>query len=187
MPLPNTNRWTAAQQTLLVQMHGTGRQWPAIVAAVGHPLSSCQQMLSRIRARNGTLKRRHWTDEDLSLVVKLKAQRPKLTDAEIATHFGVTPKAVIETVARLRRNGVDVGNIAAMPEPEEPKRRERDRIGPVRVTNPDAPFNRTNTSTAKLVLDAELRARIEVLGATGGLLGDPLPGRSALDRRIEGK
>lgn len=187
MPLPNTNRWTAAQQTLLVQMHGTGRQWPAIVAAVGHPLSSCQQMLSRIRARNGTLTRKHWTDEDLSLVVKLKAQRPKLTDAEIATHFGVTPKAVIETVARLRRNGVDVGNIAAMPEPEEPKRRDKDRIGPVRVTNPDAPFNRTNTSTAKLVLDAELRARIEVLGATGGLLGDPLPGRSALDRRIEGK
>jgi hypothetical protein len=39
-----------------------------------------------------------------------------------------------------------------------------------------------------LVADAELRARIETLGPTGGLLGDPLPGRSALDekRRAEG-
>lgn len=34
-----------------------------------------------------------------------------------------------------------------------------------------------------LVQDAELRARIEILGATGGLLGDPLPGRSALDQK----
>lgn len=33
-----------------------------------------------------------------------------------------------------------------------------------------------------LLVDAELRARIEVLGPTGGMLGDPLPGRSALSK-----
>jgi hypothetical protein len=46
----------------------------------------------------------------------------------------------------------------------------------------DPPYSRS-TSTAMLVADAELRSRIAVLGITGGLLGDPEPGRSALDRR----
>lgn len=38
-------------------------------------------------------------------------------------------------------------------------------------------------STAVLLADAELRARIALQGLTAGLLGDPLPGRSALDER----
>lgn len=38
-------------------------------------------------------------------------------------------------------------------------------------------------STSALRIDAELRGRIEILGITGGLLGDPPPGRSALDAR----
>lgn len=55
---------------------------------------------------------------------------------------------------------------------------------PVRTAaRPGTDYARSSVSTAKLVMDAELRARIEVMGITGGLLGDPLPGRSALDRR----
>lgn len=50
---------------------------------------------------------------------------------------------------------------------------------------PDAPHARS-TSTARLVMDAELRSRIELQGVTAGLLGDPMPGRSALDRKREG-
>ena len=38
-------------------------------------------------------------------------------------------------------------------------------------------------STAILIADADLRARIAVQGLTAGLLGDPMPGRSALDQR----
>lgn len=49
---------------------------------------------------------------------------------------------------------------------------------------PDPPHARS-TSTAKLVMDAELRGRIELQGVTAGLLGDPMPGRSALDRKRE--
>jgi hypothetical protein len=37
--------------------------------------------------------------------------------------------------------------------------------------------------TSKLILDAELRARISEQGITAALLGDPRPGRSALDRK----
>jgi hypothetical protein len=50
----------------------------------------------------------------------------------------------------------------------------------------DAAHTRT-TSTANLVMDAELRSRIEVQGVTAGLLGDPMPGRSALDRKRAGE
>lgn len=50
---------------------------------------------------------------------------------------------------------------------------------------PEASYAR-GTSTAKLVMDAELRSRIELQGVTAGLLGDPMPGRSALDRRLQG-
>lgn len=49
-----------------------------------------------------------------------------------------------------------------------------------RVENPA--YGQT-TSTAMLVMDAELRSRISELGITGGLLGDPAPGRSALDKK----
>lgn len=41
-------------------------------------------------------------------------------------------------------------------------------------------------STFILREDAELRARIETLGITAGLLGDPAPGRSALDLKRTG-
>lgn len=53
----------------------------------------------------------------------------------------------------------------------------------VRIVGPAEPQGYASISTAKLVMHAELQSRIEVLGVTGGLLGDPLPGRSALDKR----
>lgn len=43
------------------------------------------------------------------------------------------------------------------------------------------------TSTHRLMVDAELRSRIAEQGVTAGLLGDPLPGRSALDRKRAGE
>lgn len=46
-----------------------------------------------------------------------------------------------------------------------------------------APPSVRRVSTAALIADAELRTRIALQGITAGLLGDPLPGRSALDRR----
>jgi hypothetical protein len=38
-------------------------------------------------------------------------------------------------------------------------------------------------STTKFSLDADMRGRIQMQGVTAGLLGDPAPGRSALDRK----
>jgi hypothetical protein len=53
--------------------------------------------------------------------------------------------------------------------------------------NPPAPLRISAAiTTDRLIIDAELRSRIEVLGITAGLLGDPPPGRSALDERRAG-
>jgi hypothetical protein len=38
-------------------------------------------------------------------------------------------------------------------------------------------------SLATLLADAELRSRIAIQGVSAGLLGDPMPGRSALDQK----
>ena len=46
-----------------------------------------------------------------------------------------------------------------------------------------APPSARRVSTHVLIADSELRSRIALQGLTAGLLGDPLPGRSALDER----
>lgn len=56
---------------------------------------------------------------------------------------------------------------------------------PVLQAAPTPPSAR-RVSTHVLINDADLRARIAQQGLTAGLLGDPLPGRSALDQRNMG-
>lgn len=57
---------------------------------------------------------------------------------------------------------------------------------PVAQAVAPGPPHARSTSTARLLMDAELRSRIELQGVTAGLLGDPMPGRSALDRKHAG-
>lgn len=127
----NRNKWTAPQLKLLKEMHVAGRKWPAIASAVGHPLSSCQQMLSRIRGQK---------------------RNEEFERARVAPK---TPVAIVPPVKP--------AIVPAIARPAKPSAR--------------------STSTARLVMDAELRSRIELQGITAGLLGDPMPGRSALDRK----
>ena len=54
------------------------------------------------------------------------------------------------------------------------------------VPDPPRPPSPRVLSTSALLVDAEIRARIETRGLTAGLLGDPPAGRSALDRRLAG-
>jgi hypothetical protein len=58
---------------------------------------------------------------------------------------------------------------------------------PLAPRSPGPPPSPTVVATARLVLDAELRNRIAERGITGGLLGDPPPGRSALDEKRAGR
>lgn len=82
-----------------------------------------------------------------------------------------------------QRNGYVARRLSALPPPASIAKRPLAPMLPTRID--DAPHLRT-TSTAKLVMDAELRSRIAVQGVTAGLLGDPMPGRSALDKQRAG-
>lgn len=139
--------------------------------------------------------RNRWTAEQLMLMAKLHAQR--MPWADIAPAVG-HPKSACQVMMSKLRNQQRGANFEAIrvaahairalvkpkPKPVGPAAPvPRQTIVPLPVKKADADFARSSISTAKLVMDAELRARIEVMGITGGLLGDPLPGRSALDRR----
>ncbi len=196
----NRNRWTAPQLALLEAMQKAGAEWPAIAIATGHPVCSCRQKLSQIRSRRRdddfrqernaideakAAKFYHrWSTDDINLLLQLKAQRkPMLCNAEIADNFGVSIKAIIQMVHRLRKDGIRLGTDLITPGEPVFVRAKKDDLGPLKVTVADPPFNRPSASSWKLRTDAELRARIHLVGITAGLLGDPLPGRSALDRR----
>jgi hypothetical protein len=58
---------------------------------------------------------------------------------------------------------------------------------PLAPRSPGPPPSPSVVATSRLVLDAELRNRIAERGITGGLLGDPPPGRSALDEKRAGR
>ena len=191
----NRNRWTPPQLKLLEEMHAEGRQWPEIATAVDHPLNSCQQMLSRIRGakRNAEFERARmarpappgrpnkawWLSSQLALLEQLADAKTPWD--EIAHRVGHPKNSCATKMSEIRSKRDRTS--------EKPKKRGRPgtiqspQLAPAPV--PDPPSARA-VSNALLVADAELRARIAVLGATGGLLGDPMPGRSALDRMRAG-
>lgn len=144
----NGNKWHQAQLDYMAERadqylsQGKRPPWDAIATEVGHPKASCQQMMSRIRAKRAHEQKRLQLIE----IRRAAAQQVKPTP-------GKKPKPLRLSLIDPAIPGID----CARP-----------------------------TSTAKLRMDAELRERIGVLGITAGLLGDPLPGRSALDRKREG-
>jgi hypothetical protein len=66
----------------------------------------------------------------------------------------------------------------AAPVPSKPRQ-------PIIAQAAPSPSPSRAVKTSTLVADAEIRARIAIQGPNG-LLGDPLPGRSALDQRKAG-
>lgn len=128
-----------------------------------------------------------WTDQQKSLLWQLREVEglPWLVVAKRVGH----PKGSCQTclsamrrerVSAVTRSGPDRTSV------ERPRKlflRAPENL----VMLPPLPPSARTMRTAILVADAELRARCEVLGLTGGLLGDPLPGRSALDQMRAGQ
>ncbi len=134
-----------------------------------------------------------WTDQDLSRLAAL--YKTDLQWREIAASFpGRTPAACILAFynigARARRAAIRAG---VKPFAGKKPRKRRKCGGADHLVYPPTPRlaaplprNSAVLSFSALQAAAELRDRIEVLGVTGGLLGDPAPGRSALDQRRAG-
>lgn len=131
-----------------------------------------------------------WTQEQFDLMAQLRSFGVPWD--EVAIEVGHSVGSCQQTAsrqknARLRKELRTAADLVAAIEPRAaPKRKS----GPQPLRRPIPPRKaietdcvRSSITTAKLIVDAELRGRIEVLGLTGGLFGDPLPGRSALDQR----
>lgn len=141
------------------------------------------------------IKRQKWTDAEIAQLLKLvdgfKARGLRPRWREIAAATGHHDNSCVVKYHSIRsreadlaaRKEIDQKIAAAEARPLFKTPVPHDVPMKPRVQNPE--FGR-GTSTWRLQIDAEMRSRIAVRGVTGGLLGDPMPGRSALDRRRAG-
>jgi hypothetical protein len=130
-----------------------------------------------------------WTPHEDAMLFIMKEQ--KMSVAIIAERLDRTKSAVHERYYLVRRqrglspmpNGRPRRD-AVPPKAADPVVRAKPPVAAkaiiLQAAAPSTPSRAVKTST--LVADSELRARIEMVGITAGLLGDPLPGRSALDQ-----
>lgn len=136
-----------------------------------------------------------WTPDQLDLLQRMIAKGYGYGyTASMVGHSLLSCRTKMSEIRSALREGRVIGALAPSPVSAPPKPSRLPSSAPIasRPLAPilpkavaEAPYLRA-TSTAKFVMDAELRARIEVQGVTAGLLGDPLPGRSALDRKRAG-
>lgn len=147
--------------------------------------------------------RNKWTEHQLELMQQLRAQGARWNHvsqrvghpvASCQTTMSKFNNAVRAARAQAERKALrEAADLANAIEPRPASAPKPNKPAALRTVShalakpaQDAGYARSSISTAKLVMDAELRSRIAVMGITGGLLGDPLPGRSALDKKREG-
>lgn len=126
-----------------------------------------------------------WTSFQKDLLVRLRALKKDWPEiAERCSHPVSSCQSTLSTHrAAMRKAGLTVQK---GPGDRKPFTRYVPPAPAPLPPEPVAPPSGRTRHTSTMVSDAELRARIEILGPTGGLLGDPLPGRSALDQRKAG-
>lgn len=130
-----------------------------------------------------------WSPLEKSLLLLLRDKR-RMKWADVSKLIpGRSPAActvayfAIKHKVRLEKERAEARN-------KEPRPSRAVSPAPVAARPQQAPPSKPSpraTSTFILREDAELRARIETLGITAGLLGDPAPGRSALDAKLAGE
>lgn len=122
------------------------------------------------------------------LVISAEKRGKKVLWAKFAAESRHSPKAVRIMAVRLRARR----QYARIHKTLEGLRETRDAV-PIRLF-PAPPIKEVlklkpipidhRIAISRLPLDAELRGRIQMQGATAGLMGDPVPGRSALDKKL---
>lgn len=112
-----------------------------------------------------------WSESEVALLIKLKAE-------------GKPWKFIAEALPRHSRSACEQRYYSRNGRPK-PAERPAARTIVVQQAKDTRTASRA-VPTSRLVIDAEIRARIELQGLTAGLLGDPPAGRSALDKRLGG-
>ena len=196
-------RWTLAQITELERLIAAGISQRSAAGLVGHTLDATYSKLYELRKLRRAGKwppppkpddgeppmtaSTPWLPFEIDLMRRLVANG--IDYETISERVGHPALSCRSKMSEIRRNPqaseAMAERAAALPAPPKPRKiRNRQTIRAPAAPPPpvDVPFTRT-TSTIRYALDAELRGRIATQGVTAGLLGDPLPGRSALDKR----
>lgn len=139
-----------------------------------------------------------WSTDQLDTMERLVQQAaserrtPKWRDiAAVVGHSAVACCTRMSELRKHRRNAEEKARLQAMgidTKPPVARKKPAKRLPPPVTVIPakrvlDYTPHTIATSTHMLVADCELRARIGLQGITAGLLGDPIPGRSALDQK----
>lgn len=157
-PGSTVNRWTDAEDAALASFRADRVTWPDIAKHMpGRTAQACQQRQVYLTAKAAGKKK------------KGCGRKRKRSNA----------KASGDRRDRLAKQAIAFAVARAEILAAEKREAEARRLAGVSAKLPRA----RRVSTHVLVTDAELRSKIELQGPTAGLLGDPLPGRSALDER----
>ncbi len=129
----------------------------------------------------------HWTDELDRQLFDLRSEG--VAWREIAIRIGRSRRACENRFSLAKRKMLEAGGII-LADANSKKRKAKRRYYRVPAIDPPAALPPPEPSPrsfrlAILAQDAELRNRIAIQGPNG-ILGDPLPGRSALDQKRQG-
>ena len=204
-----THRWTEQDCAELRAMKLAGERSNAEIAAhFGVSIHAIQVKWTYLRSpeekaaakaarRQGTKAVRHNWGPNTQWTVPRRAKLARLYDAakrtkrfswpEIAAAMNSSVASCQQTMYYIRKErGQATTYHLAVDSPPPPVSPRRPLPPPPPQPATAAPILSRHVGAARLAMMAEIGARIALQGATAGLMGDPPPGRSALDQRRGG-
>ena len=178
-----------------MEMHGLGIPYSEIAPHTGHDVKSCMAMygyLIRITGRPRCKGYIRWSKAQTERLIQIMADharnRTNVPWYHYAIVLGHSANACRDRAREIRRKrraeqqSADRAEIRDKADAAVKQRSRSPSIAP--PIKPAAPLDHmAATSTARFRFAAEMSARIGAQGITAGLLGDPPPGRSALDQK----
>ena len=178
------NRWKPIEDDLLFAMKSQSCSTEAIAMKLGRTECAVRERYHRLVQKRGWPEgapRRVRRPDQWTLQADnfLMAMRDAGEQREvIARKLNRTIESIDARCRKLRiARGIPLG---------KPSRKKASVPQPIIQQAPPSPKPSRAVRNSMLEADAELLARIELVGITAGLCGDPLPGRSALDKRNAG-
>jgi hypothetical protein len=179
--------WTPAEdkQLLADAIARTPRKTTA--QRLGRTKGACDMRLMRLMKLRGSEARKPIEAEKLADLLYLR-DIEEMTWSAIALRIGL-PRSTCENHYNKHRSShpLPMKRMDPPPQPEVPAAPKRKyykaSLGAVISQAPPSARQPRTVPMSVLVADQDLRDRIRERGLTGGLLGDPAPGRSALDQR----
>ncbi|SDD94290.1 hypothetical protein SAMN05216337_1017108 [Bradyrhizobium brasilense] len=148
--------WTDDDRAKLLQLRADGNPWKDIALELGRPVLSCRTIHGNLVRASTPLaeRKRRWTEAEVAEMIRLREVEHK-------------PWSQIDALLQ-RPDGGSAQKYEGLRLPKKP-------------VAPHLTGGRVNDAAA--IADREKRRGLEHPTLTAAFFGDPLPGRSALDKR----